>query len=34
MSKYSSIRLLSMHTAIKARNPQYEWIKYGVQDKR
>ena len=27
-------QMLSMRTAVKARYPQYEWIKYGVQDKR
>ena len=26
--------MLSMRTAVKGRYPQYEWIKYGVQDKR
>ncbi len=27
-------QMLSMRTAVKARYPQYEWIKYGAQDKR
>lgn len=27
-------QMLSMRTAVKARYPQYEWIKYGVKDKR
>ena len=27
-------QMLSMRTAVKTRYPQYEWIKYGVQDKR
>ncbi|MBR5352116.1 MAG: hypothetical protein IK126_00230 [Bacteroidales bacterium] len=27
-------QMLSMRTAVKSRYPQYEWIKYGVQDKR
>lgn len=27
-------QMLSIRTAVKARYPQYEWIKYGVQDKR
>ena len=27
-------QMLSMRTAVKARYPKYEWIKYGVQDKR
>ena len=27
-------QMLSMRMAVKARYPQYEWIKYGVQDKR
>ena len=27
-------QMLSMRTAVKLRYPQYEWIKYGVQDKR
>ena len=27
-------QMLSMRTTVKARYPQYEWIKYGVQDKR
>ena len=27
-------QMLSMRKAVKARYPQYEWIKYGVQDKR
>jgi hypothetical protein len=26
--------MLSMRTAVKGRYPQYEWIKYGVHDKR
>jgi hypothetical protein len=27
-------QMLSMRKAVKARYPQNEWIKYGVQDKR
>ena len=27
-------QMLSMRTAVKARYPQHEWIKYGVQGKR
>lgn len=27
-------QMLSMRTTVKLRYPQYEWIKYGVQDKR
>ena len=27
-------QMLSMRKAVKARYPQYEWIKYGVKDKR
>ena len=27
-------QMLSMRTAVKGRYPQYEWIKYGVKDKR
>ncbi len=27
-------KMLSMRKAVKARYPQYEWIKYGVKDKR
>ena len=27
-------QMLAMRTAVKARYPQYEWIKYGVKDKR
>ncbi len=27
-------QMLSMRKAVKGRYPQYEWIKYGVQDKR
>lgn len=27
-------QMLIMRKAVKARHPQYEWIKYGVQDKR
>ena len=27
-------QMLSMRTSVKARFPQHEWIKYGVQDKR
>ena len=27
-------QMLTMRKAVKARYPQYEWIKYGVQDKR
>ena len=27
-------QMLAMRKAVKARYPQYEWIKYGVQDKR
>ncbi len=27
-------QMLVLRKAIKARYPQYEWIKYGVQDKR
>ena len=27
-------QMLTMRQAVKARYPQYEWIKYGVQDKR
>lgn len=28
------VQMLTMRKAVKARYPQYEWIKYGVQDKR
>ena len=28
------VQMLSIRKAIKARYPQYEWIKYGVKDKR
>ncbi|MDY6287995.1 MAG: hypothetical protein SPM02_00940 [Bacteroidales bacterium] len=27
-------QMLSIRKAVKARYPQYEWIKYGVKDKR
>ncbi len=27
-------QMLTLRKAVKARYPQYEWIKYGVQDKR
>lgn len=27
-------QMLGMRKAVKSRYPQYEWIKYGVQDKR
>ena len=27
-------QMLALRKAVKARYPQYEWIKYGVQDKR
>ena len=27
-------QMLTMRKAVKARYPQYEWIRYGVQDKR
>lgn len=27
-------QMLAMRKAVKAHYPQYEWIKYGVQDKR
>ena len=28
------VQMLTMRKAVKARYPQNEWIKYGVQDKR